>query len=175
MSALTPFDPVLGLLAIRPQHGYELMQTFRAADGLGTLWKLSTSQLYAMLRRMERAGLIHGTQIETPEGPPRTEFTLSAAGNARLEAWFQDPSPSTSIRRIRLEFLSKIYLAKALKRPTDEIFLAQLQMCGQKLVELQSARGQLDDDCFQAISLDFAIGQLAAVVDWLYSARDRLV
>ncbi len=100
MIHLTPDETLLGLLAARSQHGYQLLDTFRNPDQLGLVWNLGTSQLYAVLKRLESQGLIAGQQVDSPDAPPRTDYALSEAGRARLTAWLYDAQPSSSIRRV---------------------------------------------------------------------------
>jgi DNA-binding PadR family transcriptional regulator len=73
MSALTPDETIVGLLASQPQHGYQLLETFNRPDSLGNVWSLSTSQLYAVLKRLERQGWITGQPLASEIAPPRTE------------------------------------------------------------------------------------------------------
>ena len=56
MSQLTPDETLLGLLAAQTRHGYELQECFRDPAQLGEVWNLSTSQLYAVLKRLEQQG-----------------------------------------------------------------------------------------------------------------------
>src|SRR5579863_8426451 len=109
MSSITPDETILGLLAVRARHGYELLDCFRDASQLGEVWNLSTSQLYAVLKRLESQGLTTGHEVLVPDAPARTEYELTPAGEAHLQAWLDEPSPSASVHRIRIEFLSRLY------------------------------------------------------------------
>ena len=42
-----------GIVAARARHGYQLIDCFRDTAQLGRVWDLSTSQLYAVLKRLE--------------------------------------------------------------------------------------------------------------------------
>jgi len=53
MATITPDETILGLLAVRERHGYDLLDCFRDPSQLGEVWNLSTSQLYAVLKRLE--------------------------------------------------------------------------------------------------------------------------
>ena len=63
MSSITPDETILGLLAVRARHGYELLDCFRDPSQLGEVWKLSTSQIYAVLKRLESQGLTEGQKL----------------------------------------------------------------------------------------------------------------
>src|SRR5438046_9643489 len=106
MSSLTPDETILGLLAVRDRHGYELLDIFRDHVQLGEVWRLSTSQLYAVLKRLESQGLTEGYEVLVPDAPPRKEYRLTSAGDSRLHAWLTDLTPSASVNRVLVEFLS---------------------------------------------------------------------
>jgi len=166
MQKLTPDDTLLGLLAADSQHGYQLLDAFRDPQQLGRVWYVSTSQLYAVLKRLEQQALIAGVQVASPEAPTRTEYTLTQAGQARLSAWLDEPSPSPSLRRIRVEFLSRLYIAGLLGRPAEPIIACQRAACARRLDSLYArrtppARGVGD------LALEMVIAQLEAILRWL--------
>src|SRR5215813_12827997 len=97
MSSLTPDETILGLLAVRARHGYELLDCFRDTSQLGEVWKLSTSQLYAVLKRLDAQGLTAGREVSTTDAPTRMEYKLTQAGEDRLQAWLNEPYPSPSV------------------------------------------------------------------------------
>lgn len=166
MSALTPDETLLGLLAIKPRHGYELLECFNQPDQLGRVWKLTTSQIYKVLKRLEEGGLIVGQAVDVPNAPQRVEYHLTASGQARLQHWLAEQTPSGSIRRIRVEFLSRLYIARGLHQPVTEIIHFQQQACQQQLATLnrlrQSATSEMD-----TLTLNFVIAQLNAVLAWI--------
>ncbi len=166
MSILFPDETILGLLAARPRHGYELLDYFRADQTLGRLWTLSTSQLYAVLKRLEREGWISGHEVVTDNAPPRTEYTLTVAGEARLQAWLDQTPLSASIRRIRVDCLSRLFIAQQLKLPTTPIIDRQYQVCSQKVVALIAQRDQAMPG-MDRVTLDFQTSQLEAALLWL--------
>ena len=120
MSIPTPDETLLGLLAATPQHGYQLLECFRDARQLGSVWNLSTSQVYAVLKRLERTGLITGLAAQSEDAPVRFIYRLTQAGQARLDSWLHESSPSASVRAVRVEFLSRLYIARLLDVPTAE-------------------------------------------------------
>lgn len=166
MSALTPDETILGLIAIQHCHGYELVERFRRSEALGDVWKMSTSQIYMVLKRLEQQGFITGRMVESAMAPNRTEYNLTPKGEARLVAWLHDPHPSASIRRVRVEFLSRLYIARHLKIPTSPIVQRQRAAC-------ESARAQLLAGLRNKplgtsyLAQEFVIAQLDAVLAWL--------
>src|SRR5690349_16220765 len=136
MSSITPDETILGLLAVRARHGYELLDCFRDSSQLGEVWQLSTSQLYAVLKRLEAQGFTEGQEVLVLDAPPRTEYTLTDAGESRLQAWLNEVFPSASVHRVRVEFLSRLYIARLLDVPTVPIVERQKAACSKKRLEL---------------------------------------
>jgi len=166
MAQLTPDETLLGLIAARPRHGYDLLDTFRDPNQLGKVWTLSTSQLYAVLKRLEQQGLTQVREVVTPDAPTRTEHTLTDAGHERLWAWLQEEYPSASVRRVRVEFLSRLYVARLLNLPTVEIIQRQKRACRDERSVLVTERDQAQPGIgFLAVSL--GIAQLDAILQWI--------
>lgn len=167
MTTLTPDETILGLIAIQTCHGYELVETFNNPSELGDIWKMSTSQIYSVLKRLERQELIVGQIVESGNAPSRTEYRLTVAGEQRLHTWLHDPKPSASIRRIRVEFLSRLYIARRLKIPTMPIVLHQRKACEAERVQMLKIL-QTKETGMGYLANEFVIAQLEAVLDWIH-------
>ncbi len=166
MTHLTPDETILGLLAARAKHGYQLLACFTNPDELGRIWNLSTSQLYAVLKRLEQQGLIEGSAVAVDNAPTRTEYSLTPDGKKRLEQWLYDEHPSASIRRVRVEFLSRLYVARLLNRPTLPIVRRQQAACRRSYAELLETRQQAAPGVsYLAVELNLA--QLNAILQWI--------
>jgi DNA-binding PadR family transcriptional regulator len=166
MSMLTPDETLLGLISIRPSHGYDLVERFRDPAELGAIWKMSTSQVYAVLKRLERDGLIIGREIGSETAPPRTEYDLTETGRMCLEKWLTEVDPSASIRRIRVEFLSRLYIARQLGLPTNPIVLRQKAACEDRRTLLRQHCDHLVPGT-ETLALELEIAQLDAVLGWM--------
>jgi DNA-binding PadR family transcriptional regulator len=166
MSALTPDETILGLLAGQIRYGYQLLDCFRDPAQLGEVWNLSTSQLYAVLKRLNNQGLIAGKEALSPDAPPRTEYVLTESGWKQLHDWLLETCPSPSIRRVRVEFLSRLYIARMLNMPTAEIVLRQKQTC----LDERSKRLEQQNHTEPGVgylAVDLVIAQLDAVLNWI--------
>lgn len=166
MSVLTPDEIILGLLAIEKRHGYDLLACFQNPAELGRVWNLSTSQIYNVLKRLEHKGDIAGQTLQAENAPPRVQYHLTPTGQARLEAWLYDEHPSASIRRVRVEFLSRLYVARYLNIPTQQIVQYQRAACEQQRALLYDKR-QAAVPGMDSLALDFVIAQLDAVLRWI--------
>lgn len=166
MDALTPDETVLGLLAAEARHGYQLIDCFRDPAQLGNVWSLGTSQIYAVLKRLDTQGLIVGRSVTSPDAPTRVEYRLTPAGISRLEAWLTEPEPPSSVRRVRVEFLSRLYIVRLLDMPTRDIVRVQKESCRRR----RDAR-VIDRDCAAPgvgrLAVELEIAQLDAILDWI--------
>lgn len=166
MAQLTPDETLLGLLAQRPRHGYELLDCFHDPTQLGEVWKLSTSQLYAVLKRLEADGATVGCAVASADAPTRTEYRITEKGAARLQAWLDEPTPSASVHRVRVEFLSRLYIARLLGLPTIPLVQRQKQACRVKREELQTQLANAAPGVGR-LTLELVIGQLDTILLWL--------
>ena len=164
---------LLGLLAERPMHGYELHQRLTEAAGLGLVWHIKQSQLYALLARLEERGYLSAT-LETQENrPPRKIFTLTPQGQGALDAWLQ--APVVHGRDFRMEFLAKVYFAQRRDAATLRALLnAQATICQGWLAELEDAAQPLTADTFEGLVYRFRIGQIQAMLQWLEEIQTQL-
>jgi DNA-binding PadR family transcriptional regulator len=166
MASITPDETILGLLAAQTRHGYELLECFRNPAQLGEVWNLSTSQLYAVLKRLDQQDLIVGREIRSENAPPRMEYCLTEAGVARLNEWLNDAQPSGSIRRVRVEFLSRLYIARLLNIPTISIVKSQKASCHVLRESLIAHRDQSAPGVGY-LAVELVIAQLDAVLKWI--------
>jgi len=170
MKRLVPDEVLLGLLSAEPGHGYELLERFRSPEHLGRIWNMSTSQLYAVLKRLETEGLISGKEIEVIDAPTRTLYSVTELGKKRLTHWLYEKQPSTSIHRIRVMFISRLYIGKLLGFPIHEIIRNQQDVCQNQLEHLLEERFKIQPGV-EALTLDFVIGQLKSAIAWLQNCE----
>ena len=77
--------PILALLARGPAHGYELRALVERE--LQPFWRIDFGQLYRVLHRALRDGLIAATGRETGgQGPARSVYRLTPRGRAAVTA-----------------------------------------------------------------------------------------
>lgn len=170
MAKLTIDSVLLGLLAAESCHGYQLLEHFRDPARLGRIWNLSTSQLYTTLKRLERRELIDGREEASADAPIRTVYWVTDHGRHIFLNWLEEPFPSASTRHIRTEFLSRLYVARLLKRPTEPIIEAQVESCEQYVEELTEERDSLPPGAGR-LALDLRIAEQELVLKWLVACE----
>ena len=149
-----------------PQHGYQLLEIFQDSSALGRVWKLSTSQLYAVLKRLHEQGFIIGQEAYSDDAPPRTIYHITTSGQAHVQAWLDEPQPSPSVRRVRVECLSRLYVARLLNISISDILQRQKATCKHKYRQLVAQR-EPGDDSTGSLSLELEIAQMEAILGWI--------
>ncbi len=77
---------VLALLRDGERYGFELVRTLATVDGMVT----TEGTLYPLLGRLRREGVVETTWRESPSGPPRRYYRLTADGRRALDAFIQE-------------------------------------------------------------------------------------
>ena len=74
---------VMALLGDGERYAFELVRTLSEADGLVT----TEGTLYPLLGRLRREGVVATEWRESPAGPPRRYYRLTASGRDRLSSF----------------------------------------------------------------------------------------
>lgn len=163
---LSPEYLLLGMLKISPSHGYDLHQQIER--DLRYVWRLSLSQVYNVLGRLEKKGLIAGEIQEQEERPDRKRFHLTAKGERGFKRWLETPV-GASVHAVRIAFISKLYLAQRLSEVEIEPLFSQQQEALQKgLLGIERIYAELAaSNNISRQSLRLRIHQLKSLMRWL--------
>lgn len=158
---------LLGFLHREPMHAYQLHQQLTAARDLGLVWRIKEPQLYRLVGRLEEAGYVRAVAAPQETRPTRKMLHLTPAGEAAFQDWLR--APVRHGRDLRLEFLAKLYFARQAGRDTTRVLVdaqrGELQTEHDRLAA-QAAR-IADAGSFDRLVLEFRLGQLRAMLDWL--------
>ena len=184
---LAPEWALLGLLTQKPMHGYELYRYFTDPSALGQVWYLGLSQMYKLLKELERQGYLGVTVEEQESYPARKVYHITPSGRAAFLLWME--KPISSIRLIRVEFLAKLFLAQLLgSEMVERVIGTQLETCQAQLTRLDAetrkgggrgrewrmkngdGRGDAAKG-FKNLVFRFRQGQIQAIIDWLGTCR----
>jgi DNA-binding PadR family transcriptional regulator len=165
---------VLGLLAQRPRHGYELRAAFEAVVGGEENWDVKPAQIYSTLARLEKSGLVAEDSIEQNGGPEKRIYTITPAGRAALIEWF-----ATGIEREhqRDEFYIKLMLSLASGEANPRALLqTQRNQLYQEMHAITTQRNGLNPktELARILLLDKAIMHLEADLRWIDMTEARL-
>lgn len=166
---------ILGLLAQRPRHGYDLRAAFEAVVGGDVNWDVKPSQIYTTLERLEEAGLVErSSDLGEGDEPSRRVYAITPSGHAALSEWFnQGVSPDHQ----RDEFFVKLMTALVSgEGKLDRIIQTQRAHLYQDLHAATSLRDSYDPrtEMAQILLLDKAVMHLEADLRWLDIAEMRL-
>jgi PadR family transcriptional regulator, phenolic acid-responsive transcriptional regulator len=162
-STALPQAVLLGLLMQKPRHGYELYQEF--CRDLGRVWHIGLSQLYAQLKQLEEAGLVAVHVEPQPSRPARKVYHLTAEGREVFLDWVHEPTPN--LRRMRVDFMARLYFFRQLCLPgLAQLVAQQKAVCQTQIEKFNQIASETDDD-FRRLVLEFRRGQLEAAMHWL--------
>lgn len=167
-------NALLGLLAQRPRHAYELYSAFEAVVGGKENWEVKPAQIYTTLARLEEAGLVRAEAVETDGAADKRVYAITEAGEAELCAWFAEP---VKTEHQRDEFFLKLMFSLVTGQ-TDPRSVLRVQRSSlfQELHQLTAQRGRADPktDLAHILLLDQAVMHLEADLRWLDMIEARL-
>ena len=165
---------VLGLLAQRPRHGYELRAAFQALVGGEDNWDVKPAQIYTTLARLEQGGLVTEESVEQAAGPEKRIYALTPNGRKTLKEWF---ASGIAPEHQRDEFFLKLMIALA-SSVADPYTLIHTQRnhLYQQLHDITAQRSRADPktELANILLLDKTVMHLEADLRWLDMIEARL-
>ena len=151
-------EAVAALLTLGPAHGYELMSILESE--LGPTWEVRPSNLYLVLGRTERDGLVLHELVEQFGRPDRRLLKLTSKGAQLANQWLDEAGDPE-------EFLLKIAVTR-LVRPGQVAELAARMARPQTaaLAQLRSLRAESSGG-LQREAVNLEIGLIQARLRWL--------
>ena len=165
---------ILGLLAQRPRHGYELRAAFEAIIGGEDIWDVKPAQIYTTLGRLAESGYISQEGVEQDGGPEKRIYSLTTTGQHELSAWFEHGVVNQPQKD---EFFVKLILSLGFDRSTPyHVIQSQRKKLYQDLHDLTVLRtaGNPQTELAQIFLLDKVIMHLEADLRWLDMVEARL-
>lgn len=153
----------------RSMHGYDLYRQYQ--DRLGRVWKMSQSQMYSILKRLETKGLVRRLIEEDQSEPSRRYLEVTEDGIRRFSTWLLHPTDCSS-RTLRLEFVARLFFAcmqgtELLGMIIDDQAATIARQIDNHIRILHDLAA---DDTFNRLSMEFRIRQLRAASEWLRDA-----
>jgi PadR family transcriptional regulator AphA len=154
---------ILGALMPGSRHGYEVMQFLSSA--LEPAWRVSTSQLYVLLKRLELEGMVQST-IESQESrPSKRVYRITNKGKKVFVDWLK--TPVEHVRDFRTEFLTKLFFFYHLALPGIETLVdVQIRVLKQ-LKQTVHDREKKEKDVFMRFVYGFKNHTIDSLVTWL--------
>jgi DNA-binding PadR family transcriptional regulator len=158
---------LLGFLQQGPQHGYRIHQMISDPAGLGLIWHLKQSQLYALLTKLEGDGYVTSTLQNQEPHPPRRVFELTALGHKVFFDWLTSPVAVPHL--IRQEFLAKLYFVRENKDMARQLIQTQRVICQNWMNEIKKRLTASEPMSYGWIMYKYRLGQIEALQHWLDS------
>lgn len=165
---------VLGLLAQRPRHGYELHAAFEAVIGGAQNWDVKPAQIYTTLARLEENGLVVENSVEQDGGPEKRVYAITNAGRTALTQWYQE---AVEREHQRDEFFIKLMLCFVTQAGDPyRVIQTQRTKLYQDLHTVTVQRSRLNPryELANILLLDKTIMHLEADIRWLEMIQARL-
>ena len=172
---------LLGILAKKPQHGYELKRTFEQITG--GFWELNYGQIYQTLDRLESDGFVTFTVEQEDNVPDKKVYEITHDGRDALRTWIDNPEPRPRPLRdelfIRLAVMtsgdvnSMLDLVEAHQR----IYLTKMSELTRAKTKVSSNLPQsntVPDALIEDLLIDAALFHAEADVKWLEHCEAKL-
>jgi DNA-binding PadR family transcriptional regulator len=157
-------EVVLAMLAKEPSQGYQLRS--RLNDALGPLGEaLNAGQIYVVLGRLEKAGLIGLHGDATTRDGERKVYVLTALGQERVSEWLTEVSwPNPDLAEFHLKLIAA---AQAGLADPIGIVDAQRRELLRRLRDAQRAEMAEPNGSDAALLLEGIVLRLQADLRWL--------
>lgn len=129
---------ILGILARKPQSGYEL------GKHLETLWASKLSQIYPLLSKLEENKFVTSEHIEQFSKPNKIKYHITESGLDTFKEWLRS-APADPI--LRDEFVNKVYSLWLIDMDTATSLINQRKsLFKEKLTEANTEISRLEQN-----------------------------
>lgn len=162
---------ILGVLMTGAMHGYDINKFM--SENLEGIWRVSTSQLYALIHRLEKRALVTGCISSGENLVSRKVLTITQEGERRFIDWLM--SPTLHVRDLRMEFLTKLFFLRHLNlHGGEELLEAQTDLLTDLREKVEYDWGR-QKDTFGKVVLGFKRAQFESCLNWLNSDAVRFI
>jgi DNA-binding PadR family transcriptional regulator len=179
---------ILGLLSVEGrQSGYDMRKTIQGS--VGYFWGESYGQIYPALKRLAGEGLIvaagHAAMGRAAKGRAakgrggRQEYSLTAAGHARLREWLAVPYREDPPRD---EFLLKLFFGREAGPEVSERQVREFQEKNRRVLATIEEIGRIGTEKnaqhphfrYWILTLEYGVARIRAALEWSERALEVL-
>ena len=154
---------LLGALFQGPKHGYEIMHFLDTS--LQSAWKVSSSQLYVLLKRLESQGLLKCSLKAQKTRPAKRVFSLTPFGRKGFLDWLR--SPVEHVRHLRIEFIAKLFFFYRFSvKGGEDLIKIQIDLLEGLKKKIKKGRDK-EDDPFKKLVFEIKIVTIEGWLQWL--------
>ncbi len=158
---------LLGFLLEKPTHGYDLHKLITEPDGIGLIWNVKMSNLYAYLDKLAKKGYIHGTMQPGDAHPTRMEYHITEEGKNAFKEWLS--SIVKHPREFRQEFMLRYFFyLKYQPEKINALIKRQHDECSMWLDNTMVLFEKINiEDQFKKSVIQFRVAQIQSMINWL--------
>ncbi len=168
---------MLGILAEKDLHGYELKSSFD--EKVGEFWSLNYGQIYTTLDRLEKEDLVTYDRQVQDRRPDRKIFSITKKGRKELGEWLS--TPVNRVRALRDEFFIKlVFVNKNNPAPVLDLiekqkalYLQQMNRLTHQKVELKK-KSKAPDALTTELLMDAGLFHAEADIKWLTLCESKI-
>lgn len=163
---------MLGLLSRGQRHGYDLKREhdlrFPAAR------PLAFGQVYTTLERLHRHGLIGPVAVQRAEGPDRTVYEVTEAGQAELATWLGDVEPPSPFVANPLSTKVTVALLVGDTGTARDYLRRQRAAHLDRMRHYTQVKTDATSSMHEVLAADYALSHLDADLRWMETAEQRV-
>lgn len=154
---------ILGALMQGPKHGYEILRFLESY--LDSTWRISSSQLYLLLKKLEAEALLRSDVEIQEKRPSKRVFVLTPSGRKVFLEWMH--RPAAHVRDLRIEFLARLFFFNFLSlEGGTRLIEAQIEMLA-RIREKIKQKEENEKDGFNMLVFGFKKATIDAWLKWL--------
>jgi len=167
---------MLGILAEKDLHGYELKSSFD--EKVGEFWSLNYGQIYSTLDRLEKDDLVTHDLRTQERRPDKKIYSITGKGRTELEDWLS--TPVHKVRALRDEFFIKlVFMDRKDPGPILELiekqkalYLKQMNKLTTRKVSLK--KSEQGDSLTAELLMDAGLFHAEADIKWLTLCASKI-
>ncbi len=168
---------MLGILAEKDLHGYELKTSFD--EKVGEFWSLNYGQIYSTLDRLEKEELVSHDRQAQDKRPDKKIYSITRKGRKELDEWLS--TPVNRVRALRDEFFIKlVFMDKDNPHPVLELiekqkalYLKQMNHLTHQKVALKK-KAKDPDALTTELLMDAGLFHAEADIRWLTLCESKI-
>ena len=157
--------PLLGLLKLKPMHGYELRR--RLESIVGFTGKVSYGSVYPMLQKLEQRGQVKKAVVSN-EGHERITHHITARGEARFTELMSEPSAPFLLKMLFFQNIAPSLRRRLLEQQRDQ-WTRRLDQRRQNKEQI----AHRSVDRYRAALLNRAIDHLERDIAWIQELIEK--
>jgi len=168
---------MLGILAEKDLHGYELKSSFD--EKVGEFWSLNYGQIYTTLDRLEKEDLVTHDRQAQDRRPDRKIYSITRKGREELDEWLS--TPVGKVRALRDEFFIKlVFMDKHDPAPVLELIEKQKALYLKQMTRLTHRKVTLkkkpydSDTLTTELLMDAGLLHAEADIKWLTLCAEKI-